>query len=304
MSALLDLEAIRAKHSLAAIAAASVELKAAHGELKGCCPFHADRSPSFTIYDRGRRFKCFGCGASGDVIDFVQRLRGVSFREAASLLEGGTMPSAPAKTSPRRELSNDRDTFAQAKRIWREAKPISGTPAARYLERRGIWMKLPPTLRYARLKHPQGGFHPCLVAAVISPERTLSGVQRAFLTNDGRKADLDPAKMSLGRVSGSAIRLAPVASELIVCEGLEDGLTLQQELGKAVWVAAGRIDAPAMQFPGRVRSAVIAADNDEAGERSAQAAAEAFTRVELEVRIIRPGPGFKDWNDQLRGVRS
>lgn len=45
-----------------------------------CCPFHADRTPSMKV---DRRFHCFGCGADGDVIDFVSRLFGLPCRKAA-----------------------------------------------------------------------------------------------------------------------------------------------------------------------------------------------------------------------------
>lgn len=161
---------------------------------------------------------------------------------------------------------------------------------------------MPPSLRFARLKHPSGGVHPCLIAAVISPERTLAGVQRTFLTENGRKAPLNPVKMSLGRIAGCAIRLAPAAGELIVCEGSEDALTLQQERGRAVWAAAGASMLSSMQFPDIVTSVTIAADSDLAGEREATKAAKAFASRGLRVRIIHPKPGFKDFNDELRGV--
>ena len=48
-----------------------------------CCPFHEDRTPSMKL---DRRYYCFGCGATGDVIDFVSQLRGISSKEAAILL--------------------------------------------------------------------------------------------------------------------------------------------------------------------------------------------------------------------------
>lgn len=59
------LEALRQANPLPAIAARLVPLKRSGAEWTACCPFHRDRSPSFTIYDGGRRFKCFGCGAGG-----------------------------------------------------------------------------------------------------------------------------------------------------------------------------------------------------------------------------------------------
>lgn len=47
-----------------------------------CCPLHQEKTPSFCINAESQRFKCFGCGTSGDVIDFVQKLKGISFKDA------------------------------------------------------------------------------------------------------------------------------------------------------------------------------------------------------------------------------
>lgn len=52
----------------------------------GLCPFHQEKNPSFSIYDEGRRFKCFSCGAGGDTIDFVQRSHCIGFIEAIKLI--------------------------------------------------------------------------------------------------------------------------------------------------------------------------------------------------------------------------
>ncbi len=59
-----------------------------------------------------------------------------------------------------------------------------------------------------------------------------------------------------------------------------------------------------MKFPSVVRSLVIVADNDAAGEREARKAAEALTARGLQVRIIRPAPDHKDWNSELQGIPS
>ena len=85
---MIDTQAIRTSNPLPSIVAARVKLQRAGNEWKGCCPFHADRSPSFTIFAGGDRFHCFGCGASGDVLDFVQRAYGVSLPEAARMQIG------------------------------------------------------------------------------------------------------------------------------------------------------------------------------------------------------------------------
>ncbi len=295
----VDFAAVKAVQ-LSAVVGQSVQLRRSGHEWIGCCPFHQDRTPSFTVSDAKGFYHCFGCGAHGDAADFVAALDGCGLREAAPRSGAGDLPAFTNRTTSA-VLPDKAETVDAARRIWREAIPIKGTPAEAYLWGRGIHAPLPPTLRFARLRHPEGGVHPCLVAVAISPERTFAGIQRTYLTDAGLKASVEPVKMSLGRIGGCAIRLAPPAGELIVCEGVEDGLTLLQELGRGVWVAAGASMLASMRFPPIVQSVVIAADNDTAGERETQKAASAFSERGLRVRVMRPAAGFKDFNEELQG---
>jgi CHC2 zinc finger len=63
-----------------------IELRKAGKEFLGGCPFHADKSPSFSVNQEKGLFHCFACGESGDVFDFIMRLDGCSFAEAAKSL--------------------------------------------------------------------------------------------------------------------------------------------------------------------------------------------------------------------------
>lgn len=88
-----DVEKIRANVSLSGIASSyGVKLERDAGEFIACCPFHAEDTPSFTIFtgnDHVERFHCFGCGERGDVADFVQKIKGVDLKEAIKILGGG-----------------------------------------------------------------------------------------------------------------------------------------------------------------------------------------------------------------------
>lgn len=299
MTGLLDLSAIRARHPLPAIVGASVKLHRAGNEWKACCPLHADRSPSFTIYEGGERFHCFGCGAGGDVLDYLQRAHDVGLHEAVAMLEGGNLPVVFQPTLPPEQL---RDTTAEAVTIWRAAGPIGGTPAEAYLRGRGLDLRLPESLRFARLRYGSKSL-PCLVALIANSENKIGGIQRTFVREDSSgKADVPAPKLSLGRIAGGAIRLAPAAAELVVTGGVEDGLTLLMDLGRAVWAATGEGNMANMVLPHGVRSVVIGADGDDSGELHAKRAADAFALQGRSVRIISPMPGFKDFNDELRGV--
>ena len=298
----LDLEAIKRENPLPQVVGAVAKLHRAGNEWKACCPLHCDKTPSFTIFDGGRRFKCFGCGASGDVLDFAQLYYGVEFREAARMLGAGDLPvvSAPV-AAPEPEIDRSHEALA----IWRSAQSIEGTPAERYLRGRGITCDLPLSLRFASLPYGKNGpGHPCLVACVSSTEGPLQGIQRTYLAPDGRgKAGVPKAKLSLGRVSGGAIRLGPLdGGEIVVCEGVEDGLSVLQVLGRPVWVAAGATMLPNMRFPDGVEKVAIGGDNDEAGRANAEKAGRAFASRGLAVRVFYPGARFKDFNDEIRGI--
>jgi hypothetical protein len=88
---------ITASADLPAIAGRYCELKQDGDEWKACCPFHEERTPSFTLYRKEDkwRYHCFGCGAKGDAVDFLQAADGVERAEAIRRLEGDAGPSTP-----------------------------------------------------------------------------------------------------------------------------------------------------------------------------------------------------------------
>lgn len=301
-----DLDAIRRDNPLPQVVGNVVPLKSIRHEWVACCPFHADRSPSFTIFDGGRRFYCFGCEATGDVLDFVQRLHGVSLFEAAQMLGAGEVPKLELPAV--REFSDTvkgQDYSKAARAIWNRASPAAGTLAEAYLRFRGIYPPYPTDVRFLALPCDDLGLLPCLVLAVRDVNGAVTGIQRIWLAHDGKgKADVAKPKRSLGHVKGGAIRFGDLdgSGVVTVCEGPEDGLSLLDLFGGPVWVAAGAVFMRQMQFPADVRSIVIAADNDPAGRDAAQSAAHAFAGRGLSVRVIRPIDGAKDFNDELRGA--
>ena len=89
------LEEVRARTPLAALVGRTVKLSRSGRQMKGCCPFHAEKTPSFYVYDDG--YHCFGCGAHGDAIGFVMQTGNRSFIEAVQTLAaeaGLEMPRA------------------------------------------------------------------------------------------------------------------------------------------------------------------------------------------------------------------
>jgi len=196
--------------------------------------------------------------------------------------------------------------------VWASAVPAAGTPAEVYARARGVTVPLPDSIRFARTYAWRdretgeiGPNLPAMLGAVVDGAGELIGLQRIFLADGGRaKARMKNPKRTLGRVLGGALRLAPPAAEVIVCEGPEDGLTLAQELpGRSVWVALGTAMMPAIQYPPEVRSIVLAGDNNAAGRSAVERAALALNDAGYGVRTMYPEPAFADFNDMLRGVR-
>lgn len=129
-------EQIRERLDIAAVIGEMVALKpAGKGQLKGLCPFHSEKTPSFHVHlDRGFYY-CFGCHAKGDVFDFVMQTQSVDFVQALTLLGARAgievTPSGP-QGGRRRDLH---DVNKLALEYFRSQ--LRGEPRA-YLEGRGL----------------------------------------------------------------------------------------------------------------------------------------------------------------------
>lgn len=77
-----DLEALKQALPIEAIIGEYVQLRKAGATLKGLCPFHTEKSPSFTVSPQRGSFRCFGCGKSGDIVAFLMEIEKLDFKEA------------------------------------------------------------------------------------------------------------------------------------------------------------------------------------------------------------------------------
>ena len=100
-SATVDIAELKARHPLGdAVEAAGVALRGKGRVRQGVCPFHQEAEGSFTVYSDSERFWCFGCGSGGDVLDFVQRMEGLTLPEAIRRLDDGSGPVAAPRPQP------------------------------------------------------------------------------------------------------------------------------------------------------------------------------------------------------------
>ena len=105
-----------------------------------CCPFHKEKTPSFSVSQQKQFFKCFGCGASGNVIGFLMRYEGLSYPEAIRKLAesiGMTVPEAPREREQRTRVRSLTDMMKAASDYYC-ASLRTNTRTIEYLKRRGI----------------------------------------------------------------------------------------------------------------------------------------------------------------------
>jgi DNA primase len=136
-----DIAAIRERVQIEDVVGDYVQLRRAGADsLKGLCPFHDEKSPSFHVRPNHGHFHCFGCGEGGDVYAFVQKIEHVTFVEAVELLAdriGYTVTYTGAATSVQRDRGSRSRLIAAnaaAQEFYAETlKSDEAAPARQYL---------------------------------------------------------------------------------------------------------------------------------------------------------------------------
>ena len=137
------LDELRARTTLSAIIAPSVKLIRAGREWKACCPFHNEKTPSFTVNDDKGFYHCFGCGAHGDAIRFLTDNRGLPFMDAVKELAAKAGMDVPTPDPHAKEQAERNATLTDvmaevAKYYSEQLNGLGGADARKYLKRRGI----------------------------------------------------------------------------------------------------------------------------------------------------------------------
>jgi len=286
--------------------------------LWACCPFHEERSPSFKVDARTQRFRCFGCGASGDAIDLVSRLDGSDFKEASETikqevgLEGGDLPPprprAPAPPKgriPRAEVEAfwDRCTGLDAGTGWPEDS--MGIKLALFMARRRLHPWDLAKLDIAREVPPQGPWPewwpgsrwPAHRLAVVAYDAV--GVPSAIHTRavddsrpktrwpDARRFGYACSGLFFADKAGLALLRGsprPELKKLLIVEGLTDFLasalaTTEDDQYAVLGGASGSFPALAeVTIPAAVQ-VIAATDDDQAGDRYAAEIAEGVSPI-------------------------
>lgn len=147
------IEDIRARCDIETIIQSYVTLRKTGTNEKGLCPFHSERTPSFTVYPATQSFYCFGCGAGGDVITFIMKIENLDYRGAVEFLAekaGIALPAWDGSELVKEGVSRKRilEMNLEAARFYRSMlfDEKIGAPGREYFfEKRGL---SPATIRH------------------------------------------------------------------------------------------------------------------------------------------------------------
>jgi DNA primase len=213
-----DIAAIRERVSIEDVVGDYVQLRRAGADsLKGLCPFHDEKSPSFHVRPNHGHFHCFGCGEGGDVYAFVQKIEHVSFVEAVELLAdrvGHTISYTGAATSVQRDRgSRSRLLAANAEALAFYVAALESAeaqPARKYLTERNFDADA--------ARHFGCGFAPSgwdsLTKHLLRKGFEFKELEAAGLSREGRRGPIDrfhrrllwPIRTSAGEVIGFGAR--------------------------------------------------------------------------------------------------
>jgi len=259
------------------------------------CPAHNNTvTPALSV----------GIGREGQLL--LNCKAGCDFGDvAAALRDRGLSGSdgSPKRDYKAEQAADDLKRALQAKQVARETIPIVGTIAETYLRGRGITCPLPVgALRFhPACWHSSGRHLPAMVARVLGSDGYA--VHRTYLKPDGSgKADVEPVKAMLGNCAGGAVRLVEADGPLVVCEGIETGLSLASGLLQhpaTIWAAMSASGMGNLRLPPTPARLTIASDGDTAGRAAAHKLADRAYKHGWAVSFLQ-APDGKDWNDVLR----
>ena len=245
-----------------------VEMKAVGANKRCCCPFHAEKTPSFFIYENTQSFYCFGCGVGGDVITFIEKIENLSYVEAVKFLAdrvGLRLPDNDLND----EVLKKRKIILEINRIAavyynKNLKIKEGSVGRNYLHLRGIksstityfglgyalnsWNGLTNCLKHSGFSNQQildsglvlvsksgvfyDRFRNRLVFPILNYRNDVVGFGGRLISGDGAKyinsSDSIVFKKSFELYGLNFLKSRRYSDELVLCEGYFDVVSLHQ----------------------------------------------------------------------------
>lgn len=305
----------------------------------GLCPFHSEKTPSFSVSADKQIFHCFGCGKGGGVINFVMEVENLSFPEAVEFLaKRANMPIPEQEDSPEsrkrdRMLALNRDA---ARYFYAQLASPEGGAAREYMKKRQIsaaaakkfglgfapdgWESLHDAMRgqgYADFelfdaglarKGKSGGFYDTFRNRLMFPVIDVRGNVIGFsgrILNDGEPKYMNSPETIVFSKShnlfGLNLAKKSKCGYIILCEGNIDVVSMHQAgFDSAVASLGTSLTSEQARLLSRYKNEiVIAYDNDGAGQKASQRAIGILEKLDMKVRVLRM-TGAKDPDEFIK----
>lgn len=333
------IEELTMRNNIEDLVSSYISLRSRGRTRVGLCPFHGEKTPSFTVYPENNSFYCFGCGAGGDVITFVKKIERLDYMDAVRFLAdraGMDMPRVDvddtASKLRRRILEANRD----AARFYHERLySPEGRHALEYYYSRGysdrtirrFGLGYAPDGFSALLKHlkekgyrddelllawlvrrsQKGNLYDSFRNRVMVPIIDVRGNVIAFggrVLDDSKPKYVNTGDTPVFKKTNNlfALNIAKESGrQLILCEGYMDVIALHQAgFTNAVAALGTSFTADHANLIARYADeAVLIFDSDEAGQKGAARAMGLLRRTGVRIRVVRI-PDGKDPDEFLR----
>ena len=320
------IEEIRYRCDIEDVIGSYVTLKRAGSNRNGLCPFHGEKTPSFTVFPATKSFYCFGCGAGGDVITFIQKMENLDYVGSLEFLAARAGITIPNDSSymERDKVSRKRvyEMNMEAAKFFRNClfDPVLGQEGMRYLtekrqfspvtiKRFGYTEEELITAFLCGRSQKTGKLFDLFRERVVIPVIDAAGNVVAF---SARALDAATPNKYMNTSDTPAFKKSRVlfgmnyaknhcAEQMILCEGAMDAIALQAAgfenavatLGTAITSEHARLLA---RYTKRV---LINYDSDAAGQKATHKAMALLDQVGLEVRVLKL-TGAKDADEYLK----
>lgn len=314
-----------------------VRLRRQGSNLVGLCPFHGEKTPSFTVFTSDQHYYCFGCGAGGDVITFIRAVENLEYPEAVRFLAdraGLRVPETLEDAGAAKLRSDILAANKEAARFFHMS--LEGSPAEAYIEKRQLtpatvtryglgyapenWDSLlthmkkhgfdEPLLRRAGLAAvgQSGKYYDLFRGRLMFPIIDVRGDVIAFggrVLGDGTPKYLNTPDTPAFKKSRSLFSLNFAKSvrgdRLILAEGYMDVIAMNQAgFAETVATLGTALTADQAKLMSRyVKEVVIAYDTDEAGRKATERAIGILSGAGLKARVLRY-EGAKDPDEYIK----
>ena len=313
--------------------------KRSGANLFGLCPFHSEKTPSFSVNRDKQIYHCFGCGKGGGVVSFVMEIENLSYPEAVAFLArraGMQMPEETDSAESRRRARMFNLNRDAARFFYAQLSESAGEAARAYIAQRGIsgamvksfglgaapdsWDSLRKAMHEKGYSDQElfdaglvkrgksGGFYDAfrnrLMFPVIDVQGRVIGFSGRILSGEGAKYINSPDTLVYDKGRNLfALNLAKKSKSgyIILSEGNIDVVSLHQAgFDSAVASLGTALTAEQARLISRYTGEVIIAyDSDGAGLKAAQKAIGIFEKLDVKVRILRMS-GAKDPDEFIK----